>query len=104
MKPRTHGFWYAGHSKHEGLEHRVYARTGEVEVCVADCDQHVPLSEAAQNARLISAAPDLALFADHYINAFESHRITNASSSELDYTGFLAGLALKAMSKVRGEA
>ncbi|MEY2681170.1 MAG: hypothetical protein RL661_1401 [Pseudomonadota bacterium] len=55
------------------------------------------------NARLIAAAPDLLEALQEYVRLFEDHCITNPSSEDKDFTGYLAELARSAIKKATGE-
>ena len=59
--------------------------------------------EDKANARLIAAAPDLLEALTEYIRLFEAHCITNHSTDDKDFTGYLAEKARAAIAKATGE-
>ena len=56
-----------------------------------------------RDARLIAAAPDLLEALTEYIRLFEAHCITNHSTDDKDFTGYLAEKARAAIAKATGE-
>jgi len=52
---------------------------------------------------LIAAAPDLLEALSMYVRLFESHSITNDSTDDKDFTGYLAEKARAAIKKATGE-